>query len=201
MIGYLKGTVSHLYNEHCFLDVQGVGYRVFVPASTRQQLATGAAATLFTHLNVREDALLLYGFATADEYELFQHLITITGVGPKVALGVLSAIAPAEFRAAVSRKDATLLTRIPGIGKKTAERMILELKDKLGLPDAPAPAGTKAALVGDVPQDARQEALAALAALGYSQGEIIPALQRVATEGATAEALIKLVLKEFATRR
>lgn len=200
MIGYLKGTVTHLFAEYCFLDVQGVGYRVFVPASTRQQLNTGAAVTLFTHLNVREDALLLYGFATADEYELFQHLITITGVGPKVALGVLSAITPADFRAAVSRKDAALLTRIPGIGKKTAERMILELKDRMGLPDAPAAAGGKAALSSDGPQDARQEALAALVSLGYSQGEIVPVLQKVQGGSQTAEELIKLVLKEFARR-
>ncbi len=200
MIGYLKGTVSHLYNEHCLLDVQGVGYRVFVPASTRQKLATGAAVSLFTHLNVREDAMLLYGFLTADEYELFQHLITITGVGPKVALGILSAISPGEFRAAVGQKNAALLTRIPGIGKKTAERMILELKDKLGVADDFTPATVKAGAAAEVPQDARQEAVQALVALGYSQGEVGAVLQKVYADGLAAEELIKLALKEFARR-
>lgn len=200
MIGYLKGTVSHLYNEHCFLDVQGVGYRVFVPASTRQQLAVGAAVTLFTHFNVREDAMLLYGFLTADEYELFQHLITITGVGPKVALGVLSAITPGEFRAAVSQKNAALLTRIPGIGKKTAERMILELKDKLGVADEFTPAAVKAGLAAEVPQDARQEAIQALVSLGYSQGEVAAALQKVKVDAQSAEEMIRLALREFARR-
>ncbi|MDT8901006.1 Holliday junction branch migration protein RuvA [Anaeroselena agilis] len=200
MIGYLKGTVTHLYNEHCFLDVQGVGYRVFIPASTRQQLAAGSAVTLFTHLNVREDAMLLYGFITTDEYELFQHLITITGVGPKVALGVLSAISPAEFRAAVSQKNAALLTRIPGIGKKTAERLILELKDKLGLPEGFSPVAGKAGLAAEIPQDARQEAAQALVALGYSQSEVGSVLQRIESDGQSAEEMIKLALKEFARR-
>ena len=200
MIGYLKGTVTHLYNEHCFLDVQGVGYRVYVPASTRQQLATGAAVTLFTHFSVREDAMLLYGFLTAGEYELFQHLITITGIGPKVALGVLSAISPDEFRAAVGQKNAALLTRIPGIGKKTAERMILELKDKLGVADEFTPAAVKAGLAAEVPQDARQEAIQALVSLGYSQGEVAAALQKVRADGQSAEEMIRLALREFARR-
>ncbi len=200
MIGYLKGTVTHLYNEHCFLDVQGVGYRVFIPASTRQQLATGAAVTLFTHLNVREDAMLLFGFASAGEYELFQHLITVAGVGPKVALGVLSAISPSEFRAAISQKNAAMLTRIPGIGKKTAERLILELKDKLGLPDDFTPSAVKAGLSAETPQNARQEAIQALVSLGYSQGEVGSVLQKITTDGQSAEEMIKLALKEFARR-
>jgi Holliday junction DNA helicase RuvA len=200
MIGYLKGTVSHLHNEHCLLDVQGVGYRVFVPASTRQKLATGAAVTLFTHLNVREDAMLLYGFLTADEYELFQHLITITGVGPKVALGILSAISPNEFRAAIGQKNAALLTRIPGVGKKTAERMILELRDKLGAAADFTPAAVKAGAAAEIPQDARQEAVQALVSLGYSQGEVGAVLQKVYADGLAAEELIKLALKEFARR-
>lgn len=201
MIGYLKGIVSHLYNEHCFLDVQGVGYRVFVPASTRQQLSVGATVTLFTHLNVREDALLLYGFLTADEYGLFQHLNSINGVGPKVALGILSAISPEEFRTAVSQKNAILLTRIPGIGKKTAERMILELRDKLGGADEITPAAVRAGLAAEVPQGARQEAIQALVILGYSQAEVAAALQKVDADGKSTEELIRLALREFTTRR
>jgi Holliday junction DNA helicase, RuvA subunit len=200
MIGYLKGTIAQLHNEYCLIDVQGVGYRVFVPASTRERLAAGGAATLFTHLSVREDAMVLYGFATTDEYELFQHLITITGVGPKVALGILSAVRPAEFRVAVSQKNAAMLTRIPGIGKKTAERMILELRDKLGAPDEVTPAAVKAAAAAELPRDAREEAIQALVSLGYSQGEVAAALQKLNTDGQSAEEMIKLALKEFARR-
>ncbi|MDR3592930.1 MAG: Holliday junction branch migration protein RuvA [Negativicutes bacterium] len=200
MIGYLRGTVTHLFSEYCFLDVGGVGYRVFIPNSTRQELKLNGDALLFTYLNVREDALLLYGFYSQGEYDLFNQLIAITGIGPKVALGVLSAIAPADFALAVSQKNSALLTRIPGIGKKTAERLILELKDKLGLPDSlsalPASGGTGP----ERPMDELQEAMQALMALGYSQAEILPALHKVKAEGQSAADLIKLALKEFARR-
>lgn len=200
MIGYLKGNVTHLYNEYCFIDVQGVGYRVFISAATRQELGLNAAVTLYTHLNVREDALLLYGFYSQDEYDLFQHLIAITGVGPKVALGVLSAISPGEFRAAVSQQNAALLTRIPGIGKKTAERMILELKDKLGMAEGAAAFAGRDSIGRAVPQDSVQEALAALVALGYSQGEAGTTLSKVNAEGLPVQELIRLALKELSRR-
>ncbi|MDU2066354.1 MAG: Holliday junction branch migration protein RuvA, partial [Sporomusaceae bacterium] len=132
MIGYLKGQISHLFTDYCFIDVQGVGYRVFIPLSTRQKLSVGLTATLFTSLQVREDAMLLYGFFTQAEYDLFIHLTSVSGIGPKVALSVLSVMKPEEVQAAISQKNVALLTKIPGIGKKTAERLILELKDKLG---------------------------------------------------------------------
>jgi Holliday junction DNA helicase RuvA len=200
MIGFLRGTITHLFSEYCFIDVQGVGYRVFIPASTRQELAVNASVTLLTYLNVREDALLLFGFYTNEEYELFQHLISVNGVGPKVALGVLSAITPNDFRLAVSQKNAALLTRIPGIGKKTAERIILELKDKIGLPDdAGALAKLESGSVA-VAGDAVTEALQALLALGYSQGEVAPVVAKLAADGQTAQELIKLTLREFARR-
>ena len=200
MIGYLKGTITHLANEHCFVDVQGVGYRVFIPSSTRQELAVNAQVTLYTYLNVREDALLLYGFHSQEEYDLFGHLISITGIGPKVALGVLSAISPADFLLAVGQQNAALLTRIPGIGKKTAERMILELKDKIGLPDTLAGLSPKGTPGREAPLDDSQEALQALLSLGYSQAEILPVLHKVRAEGGTSAELVKLALKEFARR-
>lgn len=199
MIGYLRGTVTHLFSEYCFLDVGGVGYRVFIPNSTRQELKLSGNALLFTYLSVREDALVLFGFYSKEEYDLFHLLIAITGVGPKVALGVLSAISPADFAQAVSQKNAALLTRIPGVGKKTAERMILELKDKLGLAESLAAPGTGGS-GGTGPMDEMQEALQALMALGYSQAEILPALHKVKAEGQTAADIIKLVLREFARR-
>jgi len=200
MIGFLRGKVSYMSNECCFLDVQGVGYRVFIPLSTRQEMSLNSDAMLFTHLSVREDALLLYGFSTKEEYDLFQLLISITGIGPKVALGVLSAIAPADFSLAVSCNNAALLTRIPGIGKKTAERMILELKDKIGQ----TVGGESMAQSGGGSQvgttDEMEEALQAMLALGYSQAEILPILNKVRTSGQSAADLIKLSLKEFGRR-
>jgi Holliday junction DNA helicase RuvA len=177
-----------------------VGYRVFMPSSTRQQLALNAAVTLFTYLNVREDALLLFGFYTNAEYELFGQLIGITGIGPKVALGVLSAITPGDFQLAVSQKNAALLTRIPGIGKKTAERMILELKDKLGLPDEVSAPRAKEILGQEPAESTVQQAMQALMALGYSQAEVAPLLLKLRVEGQSVEELIRLVLKEFARR-
>ncbi|MBP2649545.1 MAG: Holliday junction ATP-dependent helicase ruvA [Firmicutes bacterium] len=200
MIGYLKGHVAKLFADYCFIDVQGVGYRVFISSATRQDLVINEEIMLLTYLNVREDALLLYGFTTSDEYELFELLISITGIGPKVALGVLSAIRPEEFRLAVSQKNAGLLTKIPGIGKKTAERMILELKDKIGLPDAqdgmPSQTATLEARAGDP----LAEALAALTALGYSQGEAAVVLAKVQGEDKTVEELIRLALREISRR-
>lgn len=204
MIGYVKGIVTHLFTDYCFIDVQGIGYRVFIPNSTRQKLTVGQPATLFTYLNVREDALTLHGFSTQEEYELFLSLISVSGIGPKVAAGVLSAITPQNFRAAVSTNNAAMLTKLPGVGKKTAERIILELKDKLGLT-----AGYDGAVAGQtapdtgLPGDVLQEAMQALAALGYNHAEITPVIKKIyerenkATGGLSLEQLIRLTLKEF----
>ncbi|SMC59955.1 Holliday junction branch migration protein RuvA [Sporomusa malonica] len=207
MIGYVKGIVTHLFSDYCFVDVQGIGYRVFIPNSTRQKLTTGQPATLFTYLNVREDALTLHGFHTQEEYELFLSLISVSGIGPKVAAGVLSAITPQNFRAAISTNNSVMLTKLPGIGKKTAERIILELKDKIGVstefaagvPGQPSP---DTSLQGDI----LQEAMQALTALGYNHAEITPVIKKVyEREGKThtelsLEQLIRVTLKEFGRR-
>lgn len=130
MIGYLKGVISHIFVNSCFIDVHGVGYRTYAPASTLDTLCVGQEAMLYTYMSVREDAIVLYGFATQDEYDLFMLLIGVNGVGPKVALGILSAGTADSFRLAVHQKDIKSLTKMPGIGKKTAERIVLELQDK-----------------------------------------------------------------------
>lgn len=196
MIGYLRGTISHLFTDSCFIDVQGVGYRVFVPQSTRQNLSKGRETTLFTYLNVREDALLLYGFGSQQEYELFVLLTSVSGIGPKVALGILSAISPVDFMLAVGQKNWGYLTKIPGVGKKTAERIVLELKDRIGEAGPDNSAAATAAAAGDSIQ---AEALAALLSLGYTQQELLPLLRKYA-EATSVEMMIKLVLKEFAGR-
>ena len=138
MIGYLKGVISHIFVNSCFIDVHGVGYRTYAPASTLDTLCVGQEAMLYTYMSVREDAIVLYGFATQDEYDLFMLLIGVNGVGPKVALGILSAGTADSFRLAVHQKDIKGLTKMPGIGKKTAERIVLEL----GTESVPSPVKT-----------------------------------------------------------
>lgn len=194
MIGYLKGTITHLVVDHCFIDVQGVGYRVFIAGTTRQKLSIGKVCSLFTHMYVREDAMLLYGFYTEDEYDLFLTLTSINGIGPKVAMGILSAIEPKQFCLAISTKNIGLLTKLPGIGKKTAERMILELKDKIGLiTDENAVEADVSLTSGDIVD----EGIQALIALGYNQNEIMPIVKRIGKDAQSVESLIKLALREF----
>ena len=201
MIGYVRGQVSHLFVDYCFIDVQGVGYRLHISAATRQKLSVGTAVTLFTYLNVREDALLLYGFYSSDEYELFLQLISVAGIGPKVALGILSTVSPDDFRIAVSQKNISLLTKIPGIGKKTAERLILELKDKIGAIATGEERSDEASTVLNANDDVGSQALQALLALGYSQAEVAPALRKSAGAIKTVEEAIKLVLREMVSGR
>ncbi|TWH48882.1 Holliday junction branch migration protein RuvA [Sporomusa sp. KB1] len=207
MIGYVKGVVTHLFVDYCFVDVQGIGYRIFIPNSTRQKLAIGQTATLFTYLNVREDALTLHGFYTQEEYDLFLSLISVSGIGPKVAAGILSTITPQNFCSAISANNAAILTKLPGIGKKTAERIILELKDKVGI-STELDASVSGQMAADVTLsgDIRQEAIQALIALGYNHAEITPVIKKIYQQEGTAhteislEQLIRLTLKEFGRR-
>ncbi len=133
MISYIKGIIDHKSPGRAVIDVNGVGYEIFIPLSTYQKLpAVGDSVKLHTHHHVREDAVSLYGFLTTDEKETFELLLSISGIGAKVALGILSSASVDNFRRAVAQGDMKFLTQIPGIGKKSAERMLLELKDKIG---------------------------------------------------------------------
>ncbi|MBR2214632.1 MAG: Holliday junction branch migration protein RuvA [Selenomonadaceae bacterium] len=195
MIGYLRGKVFRLRTDYGLIDVNGVGYRVFVPETTRRNLKQGEEASLFVHTGVREDAIILYGFGTEDEYEMFQLLISVSGVGPKVALGILSAITVDKLRQAIRQKETGLLTKLPGIGKKSAERLVLELKDKVG-----GETEAVAAEFIDLPLDAdvTAEAGAALVALGYSTAEATAALKKIQPPpNATLQDTIRLALKEL----
>lgn len=193
MIGFLRGKVAYLYADCCLLDVSGVGYRVFLSDSTRQKLRRGEEAQLFIYTNVREDAIHLYGFYTEEEQEIFLHLIAVSGIGPKVALGILSSITVERLCQAIQQKQSSVLTKLPGIGKKSAERLILELKDKLAF----AGGGEEDAISSAVEAegDATSEAIAALLSLGYSQAEIAPAIRKAAKDGISTEDLIKATLK------
>ena len=195
MIGFLRGKVAYLLADDCLLDVGGVGYRVTVSGMTRSKLRQGEQAMLFTYLSVREDALQLYGFATQEEYDVFLQLIGVSGIGPKVALGILSSTTVSGLCSAIANKQASLLTKLPGIGKKSAERLILELKDKLafvGIGDGEE-AFVEAAPLGDGILD---EAAAALASLGYTPAEAAPVLKQLGTCQTTEEA-IRLALKKL----
>ncbi|MDE1943583.1 MAG: Holliday junction branch migration protein RuvA [Betaproteobacteria bacterium] len=173
MIGRLSGILLQKMPPQILLDVQGVGYEVDVPMSTFYDLpAAGQPVTLFTHLVVREDAHLLFGFLTEGERSLFRQLLRISGVGPRLALAVLSGLSVAELADAVQRQDSARLTRIPGVGKKTAERLLLELKEKL------VPQGAVAPVAG-MPVAAASEIGHALAALGYNEREASWALRQL----------------------
>ena len=195
MIGFLRGKVAGLKTDYCLLDVGGVGYRVFIPNNTRCKLTLNETAMLYTYMNVYQDGITLYGFYTEEEYDVFQLLIGVSGIGPKVALGILSAITVDALCKAIQNKQATLLTKLPGIGKKSAERLILELKDKMALA-ASDDEVLSLSMEGDVADDILSEAMAALTSLGYSQVEITPVLKKAA-KGKSTEEIVKLSLKEL----
>jgi holliday junction DNA helicase RuvA len=186
MIGKLTGTLAEKNPPQIIVDCGGVGYEVDVPMSTFYNLpGLGDKVSLLTHFVVREDAQILFGFGTAQERSTFRQLIKISGVGPKMALGVLSGMSVAELSQAVTLQDANRLTKIPGIGKKTAERLMLELKGKLG-----ADLGLPASLVNDNQADILQ----ALIALGYSDRDAALALKALPADVGVSEG-IKLALK------
>ena len=172
MIGFLKGKATHITSDYCLLDVHDVGYRVFISNQTRVHISLNAEVMLYIHTNVREDAILLYGFFSREEYDLFLHLIGISGIGPKVAQGILSSATANDFYRMVQQKDVKGITKLPGIGKKTAERILLELKDKLSdvsvadLPEGDNNVGTK------TENSMIAEATEALLTLGFQDSEI-----------------------------
>lgn len=200
MIGSLKGTVAYLGTDNCIIDTAGgVGYRVFMPVAHLSQLALGSSVRVHVHTAVREDAILLYGFLSQEYYEFFQLLLTVSGVGPKMALGILSAIKPDAFYLAVQSKDVKALTKLPGVGKKTAERMLLELKDKVGgfTADGSDDFGATVEAGGS---GAVAEAIEALASLGYSNSEIMPVLQQIPEAAEMkAEDVLRCALRLLAT--
>lgn len=192
MIGKLTGTLAERNPPQVVVDCNGVGYEVDVPMSTFYNLPpTGERVSLLTHFVVREDAQILYGFGTAEERAAFRQLIKISGVGPRMALGVLSGLSVSELSQVVTRQDAGRLVKIPGIGKKTAERLLLELKGKLGADIALAGDASHAA------SDAQADILQALVALGYSDKEAALALKALPIEATVSEG-IKLALKALA---
>ena len=194
MIALLRGQLLEKHPSRLIVDVHGVGYDVQVPVSTFYQAGEpGASVTLRIHTHVREDQIALFGFATALEHDLFERLIGVNGIGPKLALSVLSGIESADFVRAVEQGDVTRLTRIPGVGRKTAERMTLELRDRLPKVDdvSPSPAPALDATGGDV--------VSALVNLGYQRAAADKAVEAVAapTPGLGFEDLLRRALRHL----
>lgn len=199
MFYYLKGIAAHIAPNLAVIDCGGVGYACRTTSYTLSALQVGQEAKLYTHLNVREDAMELYGFATENEKNCFQMLISVSGVGPKAALSILSANTPEGLATAIITGNEKALTVAPGVGKKIAQRVLLELKDKLAKGQSFGTAGESYGGSGItvIPENKLSEASAALAVLGYSQGEINLALKGLNLEGLTLEQIIKAALKKM----
>lgn len=201
MIGLLRGTLIYKAPPGLMVDVQGVGYELEAPMSTFYQLPNiGTDVLLYTHLVIREDAHALFGFAEEAERGLFRQLIKVNGVGPKLALTILSGQSVSEFHQSIAHGDTQSLVRLPGVGKKTAERLVIELQDKLN-----ASSTTMSVPVQGVVQtsqsNAQQEAVSALCALGYKPADAVKMVQALDSQDKSCEELIRLALKGVACAR
>lgn len=203
MIGFITGRVDHIGTNFCLVDTQGVGYRIFLNTGDLSRIQVDQKVKIYTYLSVREDALQLFGFLSYDAYSLFTQLITVSGIGPKVAQGILSAAKVDAFYLAVKNRDLKFLTKLPGIGKKTAERLLLELKDMTG-PKGLEEEETGEGFDGEFPEDDTTTLGAVaegLSYLGYTQGEIAQVLKKLKiTADSRAEDLLKEALRLLARR-
>jgi Holliday junction DNA helicase RuvA len=192
VIGFIRGTLVIKAPPHVTVDVGGVGYDIEAPMSTFYTLPpVGGEVRLLTHLVVREDAHILYGFGTQEERALFRNLLKVSQIGPKIALAILSGVSVEGFATLVRLQDAAALTRIPGVGRKTAERVLMEMKDRLDALDAAAAAGVPVASSSST----EGEAWTALVALGYKPAEVTAMLKPLAGEGGSTEDLIRRALQ------
>ena len=199
MYFYVSGVVAHVEPYLAVIDCNGVGYACRTTSYTLSQIKKGDKAKLFTYLSVREDAMDLYGFVSQEELKLFRQLISVSGVGPKAALGILSSSSPANLAMSIITGDEKSLTAAQGVGKKIAQRVILELKDKLAKGQTISASGESVAgpVMTIIPQNKLSEASAALAVLGYSQAEINIALKGIDIDSQPLEQIIRLALKNM----
>ncbi len=200
MISYVRGELAAVEKEKVILDVGGVGYGVFMPEASMGMLPSiGEEVKLHTYLNVREDAMQLFGFLTQDELEIFRMLIGVSGIGPKGGLSILSKLTADDLRFAVLSGDAKAISAAPGIGKKTAEKVIIELKDKLDLEEMLEPKAVAAPeSVNGISGEVQSEAVQALVALGYGSTESLRAVKKVdMSQAETVEDVLKQALKNL----
>lgn len=201
MLAFVKGRLIETGTDYVVLDNQGIGYLIYTPLSVLENLPPiGQDIKIYTYMYVREDQLTLYGFLTRDDLEIFKLLIGVSGIGPKGALGLLSRISPNEFRFAVMSGDSKTIAKAPGIGPKTAQKLIIELKDKLKLEDMFEASTEADADVSHGGSGAEKETIMALVALGYSETEAFRAVQKAdASPDMDSETLLKLALKQMLT--
>ena len=206
MIAYVNGILENLEEGNAVIDVNGIGVNVNISGSTMDRMpGIGEMVKLYTYTNVKEDAFTLFGFLSRDELNLFKMLITVNGIGPKGGLSILSVMTPDDLRFAIMAGDSKSLAKAPGIGKKTAERITLELRDKLKVSEDELLGGGSVAsgdaLVSEGENSARDEAVAALVALGYNSADAMKAVRKVLASdkaaGEDTEKLLKLALKEM----
>ena len=199
MITYVKGELTDIYNNYIVVECYGIGYEIMVPATIVMELPSiGNPVKIYTYQYVREDALDLYGFLNKDDLNVFKLLITVNGIGPKGALNILSVIRPDELRLAVLSDDVKAIQKAPGIGGKTAQKLIIELKDKLSLEDV-LTHGIEPKSNVPVANSARDEAIEALVSLGYSSSESIRAVRSIENaDDMDSEALLRAALKKLA---
>jgi Holliday junction DNA helicase RuvA len=202
MIGFLRGRLTAKHPPQLVIDVGGVGYEVEAPMSTFYSLpATGADLSLFTHLVVREDAHILFGFATESERRLFRELLKVSNVGPKLALALLSGMSVDSFLLCIESQDADALVRIPGVGRKTAERLLIEMKDRLKAFGEIAVLAGSGTAANDTAPGAQAEAFSALVALGYKPPEVVRLLKAVDVSVQTTEEIIRRALQAAAAAK
>lgn len=194
MFSYIKGKIGIKTNQYIAVEVGGMGFKIFMSESAIEKIGNiGDEVKVFTHMQVREDDISLFGFVTNEELRMFELLLSVSGIGAKSAIAMLSAISPSSFALAVITNDISKLVKIPGIGSKTAQRIVLELKDKLKTEETVSKANEK--IVEAIAEDNKEsEAVSALKVLGYSKPEIDKALEKLDTEGMKIEDIIKKAL-------
>lgn len=198
MYAYLKGTIADKGQNEVVIDVGGVGYQLSCSMTTLQEIPpVGESMKLYTYLSVREDAMELFGFATKEEKSMYLRLLSVSGIGPKVALSILGSMPLRDLTLAIVTGDITALSRAPGVGKKTAQRLALELKEKVDQSDLDA-APQSGGSFTPIQEDAATEALAALQALGYTPAEAAKAISHVRGQSDSANELVRLALRNMA---
>ncbi|MCL2405308.1 MAG: Holliday junction branch migration protein RuvA [Defluviitaleaceae bacterium] len=201
MIAYIKGPLSYVSDHTAIIDAHGVGYQVHVSSSTLSRLPSrGSEVQLFTYMQVSESGQSLHGFLTQEELRLFTLLISVSGIGPKVASGILSTLSPQQVIIAIVADDAAALSKAPGVGKKTAQRVLLELRDKIKTTDPWENSSDEQAtsISAPGPRSEKQDAMDALLALGYGRAEAMQAVLEVADENTSADQIIRQSLKKLA---
>lgn len=197
MIAFIKGTMIRAEENSVIIENNGIGYRVFACGRDISRIVNGSEVFLHTYMNVREDAMQLFGFLSAEDLEVFRLLLGVNGIGPKAALGVLSGMTANDLRFAVLSDDIKTLSTAPGIGKKTAQKLILELKDKFSLQDAFEEKLALTEAAGTAADSNQEEAIQALMALGYSGSDALKAVRAAAADNMSTEDILKAALKRM----